>query len=87
MAYGLTEELKNILWACNEYYSNITSDEKQICHNWINKTYKKRFGIEFHQSKLIILSKLGYLKSVDASRGGKRVYYKIVSPRKPNDIN
>ncbi len=84
----LDPELKKVLRACNMYWYSMNNNiDKTICYSWVVKIYIKRFNESFHQSALIKLSKLGYLKKVDTSRSGGRIYYKIVKPENPSSYN
>lgn len=83
----LDPELKKVLWACNKYWqSDIAPNDKAICYSWVVKDYRDRFGESFHQSALIKLAKLGFLKQLETSRSGSRRYYKIVNPQNPSTI-
>jgi len=75
-------ELQRILWACLQYWhgESLPPHDRIICYKWVLGTYENRFGTEFHQSGLRRLTKLGFLKQDDTSRGGHRRYYKIVDP-------
>jgi len=81
-------ELQRVLWACYKYWEGESSppQERVICYSWVIGSYKDRFGTEFHQSKLYVLTKLGFLKQDDTARGGNRRYYKIVSPNQVGDL-
>ena len=69
------------------WYSMNNNIDMTICYSWVVKIYIKRFNESFHQSALIKLSKLSYLKKVDTSRSGGRIYYKIVKPENPSSFN
>lgn len=81
-------ELQRILWACYEYWhaESLPHHERIICYNWILGPYKDRFGTTFHQSGLRRLTKLGFLKQDQTSRGGHRRYYKIADPDRLGEL-
>ena len=75
-------ELKQVLWACYEYWQgeSCSPDERVICHSWVTGPYEDRFGTKFHQSRLGRLATLGFLEPEDTAKGGHRRYYKIADP-------
>ena len=75
----LDQELKNILYICLNYSKKQTTDntEADFCFHWLKDTYIAKFGNTFHQSKLRLLARMGYLVPLDTSRKGKRKYYRI----------
>jgi hypothetical protein len=81
-------ELQRVLWACYKYWQGEPSlpHERVICYNWVLGLYEDRFDAKFHQSKLLLLTKLGFLKQDDTSRGGHRRYYKIIDPDRVDDL-
>ena len=76
-------ELQRIFSVCIEYSNAepLPPEERAICHKWINRLYKNKFGISFHPWKLQALAQLGLLTKLDASRGGDRRYYRISDPK------
>lgn len=81
-------ELQGVLWACYKYWQDesLPSDKRVICYSWIVGLYNERFGTKFHQSKLRNLTKLGFLKGDDTSRGLHRRYYKIINPNQVYEL-
>jgi hypothetical protein len=75
-------ELQRALLACYEYWQTepLPSEQRSICYSWVSGSHRRMFGGEFHPAKLSQLTKLGFLKQEDTSRGGHRRYYKIVDP-------
>jgi len=84
----LDHKLKKVLWACNKYWQSvdIAPNDKAICFSWVVEVYRDCFGESFHQSALIKLTKLGFLKQLETSRSGRRRYYRIVNPQNPSTI-
>ena|ERR1043165_8623269 len=78
----LNAELARVLWAVYEVWRASDADAKSrlICFEWIIGKYEERFGTSFHQSKLSVLAKMGYLKADMATRGGNRRYYTLLDP-------
>ena len=81
-------ELQRVLWACYKYWQGESSppQDRVICYSWVIGPYRERFGTDFHQSRLYLLTKLGFLKQDDTARGGNRRYYKIISPSRVADL-
>ena len=81
-------ELQQVLWACYKYWQDesLPNNERVICYNWIVGLYSEKFGVKFHPSSLRHLTKLGFLKEDDTSRGGHRHYYKIVNPNRVDEL-
>jgi hypothetical protein len=75
-------ELQRVLIACYEYWRSeaLPPDQRTICYTWVVGTYRSMFGTEFHQTKLYLLTKLGFLTQDESSRGGGRRYYQFVNP-------
>jgi len=75
-------ELQRVLLACYEYWQTepLPPEQRSVCFSWVSGTHRRMFGEEFHPAKLYQLTKLGFLKQDDTSRGGHRRYYKIVDP-------
>lgn len=75
-------ESQQVLWACYKYWQDesLPANERVICYSWIVGPYNKRFNAKFHPSKLRHLTKLGFLKEDDSSKGGHRRYYEIINP-------
>jgi hypothetical protein len=82
-------ELQQVRWACYQYWQGeelLPPHKRVIWYKWVLGPYKDRFGTKFHQSKLRLLAKLGFLKQDDALRSGHRRYYKIVDPNRVDDL-
>ncbi len=81
-------ELQRVLWACYEYWLGESQPvhERTICYNWVVGRYSEKFGVKFHPSRLRHLTKLGFLKEDDTSRGGHRRYYKIINPNRVDEL-
>jgi hypothetical protein len=82
-------ELQRVLWACYQYWQGeeaLPPHERTICYKWALDLYESKFGTKFHQSKLRLLAKLGFLKHDDTSRGGHRRYYKIMDPNQVDNL-
>jgi hypothetical protein len=75
-------ELQRVLLACYEYWQGepLPLEQRSVCYSWVSGTHRQMFGSEFHPAKLYQLTKLGFLKQDDTSRGGHRRYYKIADP-------
>lgn len=82
------KELQRVLWACYEYWRNepLPVEDRELCYSWVVGPYKKRFGTQFHQSKLGMLARLGWLNQADTSRGGGRRYYTIPTPERVKEL-
>jgi hypothetical protein len=78
----LRRELLQVLWACHQYWKIQTAPphERIVCYSWAIDPYRDRFGGTFHQSKLRILARLGFLKEARSVRGGSRRYYQMPEP-------
>ena len=76
------KELKQILWACYNYWNNESKpiDERVICYAWVIKEYTHRFDRGFQESELTKLAYYGILSKVDKFQVGNRVYYKLNNP-------
>ncbi len=76
-------ELRRVLWACYEYWrgESMPEEERSICYSWVIEPFRQRFGGSFHPSKLRQLARLGFLEPEEASRGGKRRYYRLTDPK------
>lgn len=81
-------ELQRVLWACYKYWQDesLPANERVICYSWIVGLYNERFGTKFHPSILRHLTKLGFLKEEDTSKGGHRRYYEIINPGQVDEL-
>ncbi|GEM_PF-1587917 len=81
-------ELQRVLWACYKYWQSelLPAHKRNVCYSWIVGLYDERFGAKFHPSKLRRLTRLGFLKEDDTSRGGHRRYYQIISPSHVDEL-
>jgi len=85
---SLPEDLKNVLAAYYEYWSNIDqpTDQRQVCFSWIEPIHRRMFGDTFHNTKLQRLVDLGILTLGDTARGGSRRYYRLADPQAVHDL-
>ena len=81
-------ELQQVLWACYKCWRDewLSPEKRIVCYTWVVRVYEERFGVQFHQSSLRRLAKLGLLKQGDTSRSGHRRYYRIVAPDQVDDL-
>jgi hypothetical protein len=81
-------ELQRVLWACYKWWQGdpLPAHDRSVWYGWVIGPYKDRFGTQFHQSRLYRLTKLGFLKQDNTSRGGNRRYYKLVTPNQVGDL-
>jgi hypothetical protein len=80
----LDPELKEVLWACYDYWKNMEYPEERraICYAWVAPKYELRFKVRFQESKLSELAKRGLLELDEFSGGGNRRYYRLVDPER-----
>lgn len=82
-------ELQQVLWACYQYWQGeeaLPPQERVICYKCVLGPYEDRFGTKFHQSKLLLLTRFGFLRPDYNSRGEDGRYYKITDPNRVNDL-
>jgi hypothetical protein len=71
-------ELAQIIATCySQWRTAGGTADTLICYSWLLDAYHDRFACGFHQSKLANLARLGFLRRVDATRGGHRCYYRL----------
>ncbi len=77
-------ELQRVLWSCYEYWCSepLPADQRVVCYSWVIGPYEKAFRTQFHHSRLYRLTKLGFLRQADTSRGGNRRYYTLINPER-----
>jgi hypothetical protein len=82
------KELQQILWACFKYWIScpLPPEERIICHHWLMRPYKEKFGTGFDWPKLEELSELGFLVSDMASKSGQSRYYSLADPVKVKEL-
>jgi hypothetical protein len=76
------KELKQVLWACYNYWDNESKpvDKRVICYAWAAKEFKNRYDKAFNESDLDKLAELGILAAVEKSRGDNKKYYRLNNP-------
>ena len=86
----LDAESRHVRWACYHYWQSeslhLPPDQRSICYTWVRRQYEGRFVMSFHQSRLTLLAKLGFLAKDDTARGGSRRYYKLVNPERTQEL-
>ena len=72
-----------VLRACLDVWktSSAPPAERTVCYSWVEPKCRELFGTTFHQSVLEKLAESGHLSKADASRAGRRRYYKVNHPQ------
>lgn len=83
----MTRIQMQVMWACIESWrsSHISERSREICYEWVLPVYREKFNEPFHQTVLIELAKMGYLKAGDLASGRSRRYYTMPHVQKAEE--